>query len=175
MEENILKKIFIPSIFAITFGWIIYELLSYDNYYNGGQLTKLKITLHEKPEYYFDGNTKISYYTITSPEYKNNFRISDGALKLITENDTLKKLFKEIKSGDTVNIDIRKSETEFLNRPKNIRIVGLSTKTYEFIKPSDVKKLERNKKYSNLFFNYLILFGLGFFILRAYLKTKSKK
>jgi hypothetical protein len=173
VEET--KKLIIPILFAATFGWTIYYILSYDEFYKGEELARLRISVNNKPQYYFDGNTKNSFYSITAQKYINDFRISMGALEIITKNDTFRNQLEEIKSGDTITLEIRNSDLKLLNKLENIRIIGLATVRSELINPFEVKKIEKINKKENMFFNYLILFGLVFFITRTLIKSKTQK
>ena len=175
ITEKVLKLI-VPFLFAIGFGWTLYSILSYDGYYHGEPLTKFNIIINERPKFYYDGNTKISFYAFTTLKYKNEFRISNGSNHLVRENEIITKEIENIKNEDTIELAILKSDIKKLkNNSEIIKVVGLTIKNKLLIDPEKVKDYDRINKRENLFFNYLILVGLIIFGIRVYTKSRIKK
>ncbi len=161
---------------VIIFGWILYSILSYDNYYYGGALTKLQTVINRKPVFYFDSDGRNSFYDFTTNEYQSQFRISEGALDLVRENGTLRKQIEQLKNGDSISIDIRNDETKKLATGSNgIKVIGLSAGNKLLIDPVSVKTIERGNKTGRILFNYLLLLILIVFIIKAYIKSRVKK
>lgn len=157
------------------FGWTLYSIVSYDDYYYGEPLQGLDVVVKESPKFSFDGETKISYYYFTVENYKAEFRVSEGAVKLVRKSDSLTSKIEAIKGGDSVKVDIRKSDYQKLVlENKNVRVIGLSVKGQKLIDPSEVQEIEKGNK-ADRWFSYCVFFGiLLFMIAKEYLKRRKQ-
>ena len=174
----ILAKFFksVPILLVLgVFAWTLYSILSYDDYYYGEPLKRLEVVVKERHRFSFDGETKISYYYFTVENYTTEFRVSEGAVTLVRNSDSLTRKIESIRSGDSVELDIRQADNQkLISGTKKIRVIGLSVEGHKIVDPFEVQTIEKGNK-ADRWFGYFLFFGfLIFIVLREYLKRRKQ-
>ncbi|MFT3823407.1 MAG: hypothetical protein QM731_05780 [Chitinophagaceae bacterium] len=114
-----------------------------DRYYTGTPLTAAKIKITHPPKYVSGSKIPARWQFSGEPLYCT-FWLSEGALKIIYANDSVKQIIADLKAGDLVEVYYREEEDEkeLMNPLNNIRAIGLSWQSKLLISPSAVKDNE---------------------------------
>lgn len=166
---------FIPLILFFALGaWILYYIISYDNYYYGDRLKRLNAVVKEGPVFLFDSEGP-TYYYFTLKDYNAQFRISEGSLDIVRKDKHLTALVEAIKGGDSIAIDIRQADTGRLaSNSARIRVIGLNHDNKQLIGPLKVKAVDKDRK-MNRYFSYVVVTVILLIVLVVqYIKRKKK-
>ncbi|MFN4249124.1 MAG: hypothetical protein ACK4EY_15460 [Flavipsychrobacter sp.] len=144
-NRDILKYLLLFGIIGLGFN-LYYK---YDRYYLGEPTTVKKISVQDKPEY-ISSRRGTSRYSFKGADHNCRFWLSEGALDLINDNEQLKKNVESILVGDTVEIEIRKTDTIKLeDSDAKIRVVGFAKDYTVFIAACEVEAKDRKDFYIN--------------------------
>ena len=113
-------------LFSGFFLWMVVRTFSDDLYYFGGPLKRLNVVIKKEPYHYYESDNMESYFYFITQNYKAEFRISKGAIDLVSKNELLKRRIKSLNPGDSIAIDIKPQDYKRLNRRfGGIRVLGL--------------------------------------------------
>ena len=173
--QKVYKSISLLLILGI-FGWTLYYIVSYDDYYYGEPLNRLEVVIKDRPKFIFDGDSKISYYYFTAQKYKTQFRISEGAVELVRNSDSLTRMVEAIQRSDSISLEIRQKDGQKLSAGlEKIRVIGLWVNGKKIFDPTEVKATDKSDKMDR-WFGYCVFFGiLLYIVVRGYFKHRSRK
>lgn len=152
---------------------LIYNVHNYDRYYLAEPLSKKIIIINDKPEYVNGGKGGTSRYTFAGNDYQCRFWLSEGSLDAATKNDSIENAIKSIKIGDTIQIQIRTADNDFLqDNSKRIRVVGLTKQNNLLVDPEYVHKQDKKWRNINIEFAIFALVSGSIWKIIHYYKTK---
>ena len=138
-------------------------------------ITKLQVIIVDEPVFYFSGLDQPSFYSFSCEDYKCDFRISDETLKVVSDNGNVREQIKNIKFHDTLDIFIQNSETERLQKRKNVHIVGLLKNNDVIIDPTKVFEIDKEGIKTSAFLFSICGIGAAIWLVRKYMRVKAQR
>ncbi|HLO79489.1 MAG TPA: hypothetical protein VK166_00940 [Chitinophagaceae bacterium] len=161
--KDILPYLLLIAIIGIGFN-LYYK---YDRYYLGEALITKRVIIKDRPEYIYSKHGT-SRYTFKGTDFNCRFWLSEGALKTINDDESIKREIETVKIGDTIEVKIRLiDELKLVDTAARPRVIEFLKGNRTIISANQVQSEDRKWFYIN--------FGVPIFSLLIWIIIQLKR
>jgi len=128
-----------------------FNLHNSSRYFQNEPLTTKTITISDTPRYINGGRSGTSRYSFGARGFACWWWLSEGALTLVSKQDSIEAMVRGIRRGDTVSIRVRSNELGDVQDSRGrVRVMGLYYKGKTLVDPADVYREDSASRRLNL-------------------------
>lgn len=147
-----------------------------DSYaYFGDRLATGKVVISTTPRYTEGGKHTFEHYAFAAENYPCTFIITETPLLRLKENSVNENIFKATKVGDTISVNITRTDKQYLyDSSACVGIVGLKKAQTQLINPIEVAERDKKKRKDALLLGSIVIILCSVWEIYNFIKKRNR-